>query len=114
MKKLNLQDIQIVPTHNGSVYKRVLIQKGEAESDLIYMNEAYLHPNMKIEPHMHDDMEEFYYFLEGEGLMYVGNEVEKIKAGDRVIVPIKQTHSVENNGDKTILFITFGVKVRLD
>ncbi len=60
---------------------------------------------------MHGDMEEVFYFLDGEGVMSLEEEVQPVAPGDRVIVPIKTVHVLENTGDTEMRFVCFGVKV---
>ncbi|MHA1784774.1 MAG: cupin domain-containing protein [Candidatus Helarchaeota archaeon] len=50
--------------------------------------------NEKITPHLHLDVEEVFYILEGEGLMVIGDENEFVKAGEIVYIPPKKIHSI--------------------
>ena len=46
--------------------------------------------------------EEFYYFISGQGKMWVGTETFEIKPGDAVMAPPDLDHGFENTGDKTL------------
>ena len=109
-RKLSLGDIALEPTRHGAL-KRVLVRHEEVNSHLMFFNEVYVSPGERIEAHMHGDMEEVFYFLEGEGVMSLEEEVQAVAPGDRVIVPIKTVHVLENTGDTQMRFVCFGVKV---
>ncbi len=113
MQKRSRADVAEEPAHGGTARKWVLIRQGEAESDFIYLNEATLDPRRTIPAHQHVDMEEFFYFLTGEGRLRVGTETEPVRAGDRVIVPAQAAHELTNDGAVPLRFISFGVRVRL-
>lgn len=54
--------------------------------------------------HSHDEVDEVYIFINGEGTMEVGKKTIKVKSGD--IVPIKAGafHRVHNKGGKKLNF----------
>jgi len=109
-RKLSLGDIPLEPTRHGAL-KRVLIRHEDVNSHLMFFNEVYVSPGEIIASHLHDDMEEVFYFLDGEGTMRIEEEVQSVAPGDRVIVPIKTLHVLENTGDTEMRFVCFGVKV---
>ncbi|NHI91745.1 MAG: cupin domain-containing protein [Candidatus Lokiarchaeota archaeon] len=64
----------------------------------------------KIMPHFHDDEEEIYYILEGEGLMVIGDEHEFVKAGEIVYIPSRKIHSISATSYE-LRFITVTVDI---
>ena len=64
----------------------------------------------KITPHFHDDVEEVYYILEGEGIMVIENEHEFVKAGEIVYIPPRKTHSITATSFE-LRFITVSVDI---
>jgi mannose-6-phosphate isomerase-like protein (cupin superfamily) len=55
--------------------------------------------------HRHGDdgeLEEFYYFLEGEAIMYVEGEKISVKAGDSILVPHGVDHGFKNIGSNNL------------
>lgn len=114
MKKVNVRDLPVEDAAGGALHKKFLIREGEASSDLFFIQEVLVDPKSKFEPHLHVDMEEYYYFLQGQGIMQVGDEFQKIEAGDRVIIPINLMHRVENTGQTPIVFLAVGVKAKKD
>jgi mannose-6-phosphate isomerase-like protein (cupin superfamily) len=110
VKKRSLHDIAQEPTRNGAL-KRVLLRHEEAASPyLMFLNEVYVAPGETITAHQHEDMEEVFYFLEGQGMMQIGQEEVRVAPGDRIIVPIQTVHVLTNIGDTEMKFICFGVK----
>jgi quercetin dioxygenase-like cupin family protein len=109
-KKLSLADIALEPTRHGAL-KKVLLRHEDVSSQLMFLNEVYVAPGETIAAHQHEDMEEIFYFLEGEGSMQIEEEVQSVVPGDRVIIPSQKVHVLENTGEKQMRFICFGVKV---
>jgi mannose-6-phosphate isomerase-like protein (cupin superfamily) len=60
--------------------------------------EATLPPGMTTMPHRHRWFEEIYYFLDGEGVMRLGEERLTVRAGDTVCIPKGVPHQLENTG----------------
>lgn len=109
-RKRSLKDIPLEPTRNGAL-KRVLIRHEEVQTSLMFLNEVYVSPSEQVGLHVHLDMEEVFYFLEGEGIMQMNEEILEVKAGDRIVVPAHISHMIENTSDKEMKFVCFGVKV---
>lgn len=110
LKKLSLQDVPLEPTRHGAL-KKVLLRHEDVSSHLMFLNEVYVAPGERLEAHKHEDMEEIFYFLDGKGIMQVGEDAQAVTAGDRVIVSAKTIHILENTGAVEMKFICFGVKV---
>jgi mannose-6-phosphate isomerase-like protein (cupin superfamily) len=111
--KRSLHEFPQEPTRNGAL-KRVLIRHEDVHSPLMFFNEVYVAPGERVDRHQHEDMEEVFYFLEGEGTMQLAEEMQTVSAGDRVIVPMRVSHVVENTGTQEMRFVCFGVKALPD
>ncbi len=99
-------------THGGPGHKRALVRKEELENKhVMFMNEVYVPAKSNVKIHVHDDLEEIYYFILGTGKMLIGNEYIKVKKGDRIIVPPAKSHCVVNSGNSVMKYICFGVKI---
>jgi len=64
-----------------------------------------------VTPHAHDDVEEVYYILEGNGEMKVGDESRRVGAGDLVYIPPKKVHMLIQVGEGPLRFITASVDI---
>lgn len=70
-----------------------------------------LQPGTMLDPHMHPDVEEVYYILEGEGEILVGEETRVVRSGQLVYIPPKQLHTIRPASDKPLRWITIAVAV---
>ncbi len=112
MNKINLAEIMPEITHGGPGQKRPLLQKEELKNACImFMHEVYVPAKGYVQTHIHDDLEEIHYFILGVGKMLVGNEYVKIRKGDRIIVPPKQSHCIVNAGTSVMKYLCFGIKI---
>ncbi len=110
IKKRHVDELQKEPTRNGAL-KRVLLRHEEVDSPyLMFLNEVYVAAGETITAHKHEDMEEIFYFLQGQGVMQIADETQPVIAGDRIIVPAQTTHVLTNNSDTEMKFVCFGVK----
>lgn len=48
---------------------------------------------------------EVYYILQGQGVMHIGNESEKICKGQAVYIPPMAAQSIENTGKEDLVFL---------
>ena len=116
MKKINEKSRNWEPgSHedlkNPGVYKKILVRHEEADSrsKLMMFQLCKIPPKTTHVAHSHPTMDEIFYFTNGNGEINVSGEVEKINAGDRVIVPAGQIHQIRNLGKSELKFIGLGV-----
>ena len=50
--------------------------------------------------------EQVYFILEGNGLMTVGGETQRVGPGDCVFIPSGQPHGLKNDGDGTLRYFS--------
>ena len=71
-----------------------------------------LDPGVSEGNHVHEgerSLEETYYFLEGEGVMWIAGEDVPVAAGDAVLVPPGVDHGFRNTGSGPLrLVVLFG------
>lgn len=63
-----------------------------------------LNPGKETGGHSHQEADEIYVFIEGNGSMEIGEEKIQINSGDVVAVPGGKFHKVFNEGDKILSF----------
>ncbi len=85
-----------------------LIDPEKSPSENLTMGHTIIYPTGKTTGHAHDDMEELYYILSGQGKMVVGDDEFPIKAGDAFYVPFGEFHVTHNTGIQplSILWVT--------
>ena len=69
------------------------------------LSKTTLKPNQSTKGHLHDDLEEVYFFTKGEGKMVLGEEEFEVKAADIVLIPQGKFHRVINNKNKSMEFV---------
>ena len=71
-----------------------------------------LAPGVSEGAHTHEgenSLEELYYFLEGRGEMWFGDETLEVQAGEAVLVPVGIDHGMRNPSDAPLkLIIAWG------
>ena len=55
----------------------------------------------------HDDMEQLYLILEGQGFVVVGDEQGNVCVGDLVFIPRGMTHAIKNTGIGNLVYLCF-------
>ena len=71
----------------------------------ITLSKTTLKPNQSTRGHLHDDLEEVYFFTKGEGKMVLGEEEFDVKAADIVLIPQGKFHRVINDKNESIEFV---------
>ena len=84
-------------TKDGSTI-RSLLDKSNAPVQNQSLAEATLPPGCATEPHRHLQTEEFYYVVQGEGLMQVDKDEIIVSVGDAILIPAGSRHTLRNTG----------------
>ena len=74
-----------------------------------YVDHLLLPPSASTGPHLHREVAEFYYVMNGSGNVTVGTESAAIHAGDAVPIQLGEVHAFENNGSEPLEFMIVGV-----
>jgi mannose-6-phosphate isomerase-like protein (cupin superfamily) len=82
--------------------------KFQCLKSITYVSLAKLQPSLSYEPHDHQDHEEIYYIISGNGHITIDGETAKFRDGDIIYIPDKSIHSITNDGDKMVEFLAFG------
>ena len=75
-----------------------LIEPENSSSRNLKMGHTTIYPTGKTTGHVHEDIEEVYFVVSGEGLMEIGKEKLPIKAGDAFYVPPGEYHTTYLEG----------------
>jgi oxalate decarboxylase/phosphoglucose isomerase-like protein (cupin superfamily) len=54
--------------------------------------------------HSHPGQEEVYFFIQGTGMMIVGEEQFRVSSGDVILIPDGAFHQVINDGEMHLIF----------
>jgi len=99
VKNLKQEEVQnrAYIAHGGATATMLL--DSSVLQGILFFAWAVLKPGKEIESHI-DPYEEIYYLLQGQGVMMVGDEEEKVNAGDAIWLPYGVPHSLLNDGDE--------------
>lgn len=76
-------------------------------SQVMSLAEATVEINQTTEYHLHKRSEEIYYILEGEGLMEIESDQQKVSEDQVIIIPPDKRHRIRNKGDTQLRFLCF-------
>jgi len=102
----NINQEEVIQTryiaHGGAV--ACMLLDNRVLQGILFFAHAVLKPDKEIESHI-DPYEEVYYLLQGQGVMTVGDEQQKVAAGDAIWLPYGIPHSLENDGDEDCIIL---------
>ena len=106
MKKLSICDIGGVVVKDNETY----LLKDNTDLKNLVLSSTTLHPNKETRGHDHPGQEEVYFFVSGQGSMYlIHDDVHvyefDVGPGDVVQIPDGWFHKVKNTGDKDLYFV---------
>lgn len=116
LEVINIQQIEkkVVPGHGPtSLYQQVLggnsPKPGLAKSLKLWI--MTIKPGGDNKRHVHENIEQAYFVLEGEGIVEVGGEKRRVKAWDVIYLPPKVPHAFYNDTEKPCIVIGIGADV---
>ena len=116
MDKYNIYDCELTDLpncHDGvGVLKFVDVFQTESfASGLMFIHHTVLPPGTSVGLHAHENDEEIYIVLEGNGIYTQDNFIFGVKPGDVLRNKPFSSHGLENIGDVDLKLIVFCVKV---
>jgi len=109
-EKLSLPPFYIPPAQAlvpgpGNVDIRTIIHSKQTGKQISNVEVAVAPKQMGPSPHMHNDLDELMYVLEGTATVMIGNELYEVQAGGWNFRPRRVVHSFWNASDKPLRFI---------
>lgn len=103
MKKYSFHEV------GGEVVKdnEVYLLKDNRDLNNLVLSSTKLYRNQQTRGHRHSGQEEVYFFIQGSGMMIVGEETDEpfaVKSGDIVMIPDGAFHRVINDGETNLIF----------
>jgi mannose-6-phosphate isomerase-like protein (cupin superfamily) len=84
---------------------RELLHPDKADVQLRYsLAHARIKPGKTSYPHILKTSE-VYYFLEGEGIMHIGDESAQVRSGQAVYIPPHHNQYIHNSGSSDLIFL---------
>ena len=93
---------------SGVQYRRAL-DTPVFSSPWAYVDHLVLAPGISTKAHLHRELAEFYYVMNGDGTATVVNETAAILAGDAVPIQLNESHAFQNTGAEPLEFLIVGV-----
>lgn len=85
--------------------------KPDSMRSFMGFSRVLIKPGTTNEMHVHEDQEQVYFVLQGEGVIQIGDEKADVKAGDSIFLPVNEPHGFVNNSDKLVILLMIGTKV---
>lgn len=70
----------------------------------LVLSSTKLHRGKATRGHSHAGQEEVYFFVQGTGMMVVGEEKFRVCSGDIILIPDGAFHQVINDGEMHLIF----------
>ena len=99
MEKINEKDMEF---RNGDSGPKYLVKGPKWEGGIIVFK-----PGQKLGAHLHREVEETFYFMEGTGKIYVDDKENRAVPGDVYRISPGEKHDIFNDGtaDLRMMFI---------
>lgn len=107
---VNVNELQDIPTfcpprHTKTRDRKLIDETMGARHFALWHGE--IEPGGMAETHIHEEMEQVFAVLEGEGLFKVGDQEYRVGKGGIVFAPAKHSHQIIPVGDSTLKFLIF-------
>ena len=83
---------------NGAIEIRHILKQNQLKGKCRLFGKIVIKSGCSIGMHRHDEEEEAYYILEGEGVVDDNGTKQPVKAGDVMLTGDGASHSIENTG----------------
>jgi len=100
----NLQNCEKIIAGDNSILREILHPDKEDLNIRYSLAHAIIKPNETSLAHKMKTSE-VYYILEGEGIMYIDEESEKIHAGQVIYISPSKKQYIKNTGDSDLKFL---------
>ena len=104
MLVIGLRSCEEFVAGDGSLLRQ-LLHPGKLDVACRYsLAHATVKPGHATTPHRLKTSE-VYYILEGEGLMSIDGESQRVRPGQAICIPPRSTQYIENTGEADLLFL---------
>jgi quercetin dioxygenase-like cupin family protein len=108
---VRLKELSSEINSHGIGEKFVFRTNGELSNSITQIAFGKFKPSDRCEFHLHETMDEYFYFFNGLGKYYIENEVYNVSQGVFVEIKSNQRHMLVAEGTEILEFIYWGVAV---
>ena len=103
MYKVNISDVPCRQRNGLTSY--ILLQHKDNPGVNLSVTWVNIEKNSSQKPHSHSP-EQSYIIIQGQGNIFIGDEMAKVQEGDLVYIPSNITHYIQNTGDNCLIYIS--------
>jgi len=107
----NVTDVTSIITAHGVGIKSVLLSQADSCTTFTQLAYGILNINEVIKPHLHETMEEFYFFTKGEGLFIINEEKFQCLEKTFIKIPARFIHELKCTSATPLEFLYFGIAI---
>lgn len=97
----------IIELSNPGVVSRQLLNSDNSNSENVTITEVHLQPNAEQPRHKHENSEQIWYCIKGQGTLLVSeNKEQKFTVGDVVRFEKNDIHGLRNNSVNELVYIS--------
>lgn len=97
-------------THNVGL-KSVLLTQKDTITSITQFAFGVMNINEEIDQHIHETMEEIYYFIKGAGVFYINEKEYSCTENTFIKIPAGYKHQLKSIGLKPLEFIYLGIAI---
>lgn len=90
----------------GRLRSHFLMDAGDLGSRNLTVTWVDVPPGAEQRAHSHEDAEQVYVIVRGQGRMQVAGDVEDVAEGDLVFIPPATSHGIVNSGSETLVYLS--------
>jgi mannose-6-phosphate isomerase-like protein (cupin superfamily) len=101
----NLIDCEEFIAGDGSILRELVHADKHPLAISYSLARAVVKPEQTTKLHSLKNSSELYFIMEGEGLMFIDDEREKVRPGQAIYIPPGSSQSIENTGTTDLVFL---------